>query len=300
LMCLFAVSFPMFFRSVFVIASGVLADYSNDRGLEYAKLAGAAYCSADKLQQWSCGQKCTAAVTSVQVCRGATTKAFIGLWDGKCIVSFEGTRNLKGFAQDLQFLQRKTQWSACGNCAVHSGFLEEYNSHAQCVQTKLNELGCGTGSSVRITGHSLGAATASLAALNLENNGWHIEEIYTFGMPRTGDSLWAQAFNSKFVGRSFRVTHGKDPVPNLPPDALLVDWGFEHVVPEIYYKGLVAEGFETCDEAHQNERCVEQYWNVPWHLTFDLPDHLTYMEQQTSFFGCGGLFSNNTVDDVIV
>merc|ERR1712224_1124685 len=105
-------------------------------------------------------------------------------------------------------------------------------------------------------------------------------------MPRTGDTTFAQTFNKRFGGRAWRVTHGKDPVPNLPPDVLIVDWGFEHVEPEMYFKANVDDGYEVCTEAHQNEKCVEQYWNVPLHLTLNLPDHLKYLGVDTSIFGC--------------
>merc|ERR1712135_75773 len=81
----------------------------------------------------------------------------------------------------------------------------------------------------RVTGHSLGAALAGLAALSLESYGYQIEEVYTFGMPRTGDAIWAKDFNARFSDRFFRVTHHEDPVVQIPPDYLIVDWHFEHV-----------------------------------------------------------------------
>ena len=41
--------------SPLLACGGVLAAYDESRALEYAKLAGAAYCSQSSLESWSCG-----------------------------------------------------------------------------------------------------------------------------------------------------------------------------------------------------------------------------------------------------
>jgi len=212
-------------------------------------------------------------------------KAFVGLWEGKCLVSFEGTSDIASFIKDLEFMKSGTSWDVCDGCKVHGGFLDEYNSVKQCVQTALTGNGCPTGSPIRTTGHSLGAAMNSLALLDLAQEGWEIEESYDFGKPRTGDSKFAATHNALFADRAWRVTHSHDPVPQVPPDSLIVDWHFEHVEPEIYYKGSVSEGYKQWTKAHDDTKCVEQYWNVPLDL-LHIADHLTYMGTDTSFFGC--------------
>jgi predicted lipase len=96
-----------------------------------------------------------------------------------------------------------------------------------------------------VTGHSLGGALATHAAVHLVNEGVTVSEFYTFGCPRVGDvkfSNWFDAFiksNSKF-----RITHGRDPVPHLPPEG----FGFKHTPHEIFYKGFVREGYVTCND----------------------------------------------------
>merc|ERR1712048_203763 len=138
---------------------------------------------------------------------------------------------------------------------------------------------------IRTTGHSLGAAINGLAMMDLTKDGWDIEESYDFGKPRTGDSNYAKAYDALFKGKAWRVTHAEDPVPQLPPDELIVDWRFEHTEPEIYYKGKVSDGHQECTKAHDDTECAEQYWNVPIDL-LHIPDHLDYMGVDTSFFGC--------------
>merc|ERR1711862_326075 len=111
---------------------------------------------------WSCGSKCSAVVTDVTVCNGDHTKAFVGKWENKCLVSFEGTSDIASFIKDLEFVQAATDWSGCSGCKVHGGFLDEYNSVKKCVQTALLGTGCSLGSKIRTTGHSLGAAMNSI------------------------------------------------------------------------------------------------------------------------------------------
>jgi hypothetical protein len=267
------------------LLSASASAYDEARALEYVKFAGAAYCSQKSLEAWSCGEKCSADVSSVTVCNGYKTKAFVGKWEGKCLVSFEGTSNIASFIKDLEFLQKAVSFDGCDGCKVHGGFLDEYHSLQQCVKSALSSTGCPTGSEIRSTGHSLGAAVNSIAMLDLSSAGWIIEESYDFGKPRVGNSNFAAAHNQLLAGKAWRVTHAKDPVPQVPPDQLIVDWHFEHVEPEIYYKGKVASGFQQCTVAHDDTQCAEQYWNVPLDL-LHIEDHLDYMEQKTSIVGC--------------
>merc|ERR1711976_1125310 len=101
----------------------------------------------------------------------------------------------------------------------------------------------------RTTGHSLGAAMNSLAMIELTDAGWVIEESYDFGKPRTGDSNFAATHKRLFQDKPvWRVTHGEDPVPQVPPTDLLdLKWQFQHVEPEIYYPGDVMGGYAQCE-----------------------------------------------------
>jgi len=276
-------------RSVVLAAAfirGSLASYDESRALEFAKFAGAAYCSQKSLESWSCGSKCSAAVSDVTVCPGETSQAFVGMWEGKCLVSFQGTKEHVAFITDAKFWQNATSWDICSGCHVHSGFLSEYSSFKNCVQKALVDTGCSKGSQIRTTGHSLGAGVNSIAMLDLTNAGWHVEESYDFGKPRTGDSTFAATYNKLFSGKAWRVTHAMDPVPQVPPDRqLFVDFHYEHTEPEIYYKGDVSEGYQKCTEAHDDTKCAEQYWNVPIDL-LHIPDHLDYMGVHTGSDGC--------------
>ncbi|MGA8332034.1 MAG: lipase family protein [Mycobacterium sp.] len=72
-------------------------------------------------------------------------------------------------------------------------------------------------SSVTICGHSLGGALATLLALDVAaNTVFKNPAAYTFGSPRTGDSLFASTYD-QVVKNSFRVANRLDIVPTLPP-----------------------------------------------------------------------------------
>ncbi|RAI43653.1 lipase family protein, partial [Rhodoplanes roseus] len=50
-------------------------------------------------------------------------------------------------------------------------------------------------------------------------------EVYTFGMPRTGNEEFARDYDVALGPRTYRLVHGEDIVPTVPPSGL----GFRHV-----------------------------------------------------------------------
>lgn len=267
--------------------SGV--EFSTDRAITFATLAGAAYC-LDNSDDWSCGYKCIPSVTSVNVCRGDSTNAYVGKFEGGCIVGFEGTgpqHNLYSVITDLISLGT-VPWDVCGDqCVVGQGFLDEWNSLRNCTKQALRANDCNENSTseVRTTGHSLGAATSNLAMMELKKAGWNVMESYNFGAPRVGNGTWAARFNEMFKNQSFRVTHAQDPIPtsilDIQTDGIFTY--FEHTEPEMYYKGLNSEGYVRCDLPHTHE-CIEQYYIPEW---YHILDHLDYMEVFTGHHDCG-------------
>ncbi len=81
-------------------------------------------------------------------------------------------------------------------------------------------------SSITICGHSLGGALATLLALDIAANTTFTDPaVYTFGSPRTGDSLFASTYDQR-VANSYRVTNRLDVITALPPTFV----GYEHVL----------------------------------------------------------------------
>jgi hypothetical protein len=89
-----------------------------------------------------------------------------------------------------------------------------------------NYLDQGVASSVTVCGHSLGGALATLLTLDVAlNTPCTSPQSYTYASPRTGDHIFADAYNASVPG-TYRVFNRKDLVPKLPPPLPLP---YEHV-----------------------------------------------------------------------
>jgi triacylglycerol lipase len=78
-----------------------------------------------------------------------------------------------------------------------------------------------------VTGHSLGGALAAVAALELAKDPRaSVMAVYTFGMQRPGDEQFKSAYDGRLGVMTYRLVHGDDIVPTVPPSFPL---GFRHV-----------------------------------------------------------------------
>jgi len=260
----------------FVLAAA--GEYNESRAIEYAKLAGAAYCAPQTLSAWSCGSKCFPGVTSVKTCSVSGVLAFLGRWDGRCLVSFEGTNGAESVEIDAEVLKKPF-----ARGMVHYGFLSTWYALKPCIRQSLDQIGCGTSTPLRATGHSLGAAVVVLAMTDLANQGQKVEEIYNFGMPRVGNSDFAYGFEQLFNGHFFRVTHGQDPFVDLPPSSYYV-----HVEPEVFYRGTNKDGYVICTEEF-DKSCSAQFFPEGFKVAYDsaaVAWHHKYMDIDTTQAGC--------------
>ena len=83
--------------------------------------------------------------------------------------------------------------------------------------------------SLTICGHSLGAALATLLALDLVANTPHTDlALYTYASPRTGDTHFAATFN-RMVPNTVRIANRLDLVTETPPLLLCHHAPYEHV-----------------------------------------------------------------------
>lgn len=118
--------------------------------------------------------------------------------------------------------------------------------------------------SVKVTGHSLGAALALLTSLDLLHSGV-ANTVYNFGQPRAGDDKFA-AFSSAKIS-TWRVTHNKDTVPHIPYNSM----GFYHGCQEEFENASGA--MKACNNGCEDTSCAAQY---PFVQT-NVDDHLTYL-----------------------
>ncbi|MDA0813340.1 MAG: lipase family protein [Verrucomicrobia bacterium] len=95
-----------------------------------------------------------------------------------------------------------------GGGKVHMGFQQAYS---KLKKSLLEELTDRPAARLIITGHSLGAALAQLAASDLD---LPCPNVYTFGSPRPGNGDFRDALEAR--GQIHRIVHGHDFVTQLP------------------------------------------------------------------------------------
>ena len=151
--------------------------------------------------------------------KGTHTQGVFGTaYSNNAVIAFRGSEEttIADWITDLKFVKQVYPYAGMDkkNIKVHYGFMEAYKSVrdvvlAEAKKTKFKR--------IIFTGHSLGAALAMLAALDVQYNVPDREIVcYTFGAPKVGNAEFAKSYN-KHVPHTFRVVNGDDFVPNLPP-----------------------------------------------------------------------------------
>ncbi|KAF4585578.1 feruloyl esterase a [Ophiocordyceps camponoti-floridani] len=172
----------------------------------YAEIASAAY-----------AQNCPRPPQGIQILRyidnrTSNTQGFIAAdpRNNELIISLRGTDNLAGLFNNAKF--GTTYYQSPG---VHEGFLASWNSIAPAVINGVTSiLRARPGMRVTITGHSSGAALASLATASLRGVGL-VVTTYTFGQPRTGNQQYADYIDYLVPQAMYRITHKDDGVPQV-------------------------------------------------------------------------------------
>lgn len=156
-----------------------------------------------------------------------------------------------------------------GSCVLGVGGVSRELCQAVCVPSSVAPSSSKTPTKceVIVTGHSLGAALAVHAALDLRSKLGLKPAVTTFGLPRIGNDLFANFWNTKVQTSSeythWRVVNNMDPVPRLPSENV----GYKHVSREVWEKGAdytVCGGTWECDSGR----------------VMNPLDHLTYMGEQ--------------------
>ncbi|WP_259391517.1 lipase family protein [Paenibacillus sp. 1011MAR3C5] len=130
------------------------------------------------------------------------------------ILAFRGTGSAVDWVSD--FIAHQTVYRPVRNAGLtHKGFTDIYMSARDQVHALLGQLPYDK--PLFITGHSLGGALATLAALDIATNTpFSAPMVYTFGAPRVGDPRFVQTYNY-IVPVHFRFQNEFDIVPHLPP-----------------------------------------------------------------------------------
>lgn len=129
------------------------------------------------------------------------------------VLAFRGSGSAVDWVSD--FIAQQTPYRAVKNGGqTHKGFTDIYMSARAQILAIIEKLP--GDKPLFITGHSLGGALATLAAIDIACNS-HISSpiVYTFGTPRVGDPKFVRLYNSK-ISTHWRFQNEYDIVPHLP------------------------------------------------------------------------------------
>jgi hypothetical protein len=184
------------------------------------------------------------------------TFATVGIDPAKkeIIIAHRGTQNLKNWASNAQFT--KTSMEVYKDLKVHSGFLgvlkvneAEINKYVLDLLKDPKYKGFKT----VFTGHSLGAAVATIHALRLHTAVKALgskQELFAYHSPRVGDKKFAE-YVSGLNMQIARYTNMNDPVSRL----LTRSAGYAHILGEYHYpsKGTSEASVIRCDPTYDED-----------------------------------------------
>jgi hypothetical protein len=242
--------------------------------MEYA---GVAYCTIEwrhvEVETWTCMTcKKLPYLNATKVHDDETnTCGYVGYDPANnfIMVSFAGTDplNIREWIDDIDAVTTAYTAGGCQDCKVHKGFYDAYLTVQSQVQSLVKQLITQHPTAkLYVTGHSLGAALACHGALDIAVNlGVTPQAVYNFGQPRVGNDNFQLFYQSKLY--AYRVTHWRDPVPQLPTQR---DGGFHQNPEEVWYD-LANTNYTLCDMNGEDPNCSDGQ------LDDKVEDHLTYM-----------------------
>jgi len=212
------------------------AGFDLNRTLELAKLVGAAYELLDLGDAWQspqgyalCAKLSATEIWKVQGPLAGLLKdlvkpvpfGFVATKGTDIFVVIRGTRTplewLDDFtAQPVAFAPNGQPWGSTthGFNALFGDLGPQISGALAQLKTAGNSL-----ASVFVTGHSLGAALAHLAAAAIASQ-FNVRPVsYTFCGPRGGDPQFGDAFNAAKL-QTWRIFNTEDIVPTVPPAAV--------------------------------------------------------------------------------
>lgn len=149
------------------------------------------------------------------------TQVFLAGNSEMILLAFRGTepRTLQDWMTDSKMKRKNGPYGK-----VHRGFKQGLQSVWPEIQQLIQEWQT-QAQSLWVTGHSLGAALATLTVATFGEKAKPVHGLYTFGQPRVGGKTFAKNFNLEFQSRTFRFVNNNDVVTRVPTRAM----GYRHV-----------------------------------------------------------------------
>ena len=255
---------------IFLLFSFCLA-YDESISKHFINLSQSSYCVSTP-QEWNC-ITCDSSIKPEFVVENHGARAIQG-FDAKTntiFTVFRGSSNIQNWIDNIQI--SKISPYNDSSIEVEKGFYKAYNYLKPELINNFGSLSKKYGTNeISITGHSLGAAEATLFVYDLLNDypNYNINYFYNFGSPRVGNLEFVKSFSS-FSLSSFRITHYYDIVPHVPEEFL----DYRHISNEIWYNEENSE-YKICNDLNNKEDDTCSNSCSPTHCTsFD--DHVYYL-----------------------
>jgi hypothetical protein len=203
--------------------------------------------------------------------------AFACSWrDGTTLyVSIRGTvvQDLRNLVDDADCFPAAPCWMPEG-ALVHGGFLRHYERLRPLLEARVAEAATAGGSEeVRYLGHSLGGATATLAAYHALTTAATPPlrvSLLTFGAPRVGNDVYRAWCARVARGVLVLVTeNAPDPVPRAPPWLAEPWWSERRLLQGGILPDLLAHDIDVYIELAEGRRpSLLDYARVLWRWLF--------------------------------
>lgn len=143
-------------------------------------------------------------------------QAFVAADKDRVVVSIRGTEptNAHDVLTDAGILRTEVPFIPG---LIHSGFADHLNCVIPEVLAEVKRLLAEKSDrKVYVTGHSLGAAVATLCAAELHKENVPIQAVYPVASPRVGNWLFTSSYDRILGERTFRLINHRDIVTRVP------------------------------------------------------------------------------------
>ena len=277
--------------------------YNEEEAHQNALYAQVSFCTEEAITSWSCGDMCERSpIVGTDKVRfipegkrfqvhGYVAQVPTNSSDVKCVIGFRGSVNAANWYADFHLMLQPwplndlagADW--CPGCKAHTGFTEIYEELRPSVYRAIEELQC---TRLVFTGHSLGAAVATIASFELRAaKNYHVDATWTFGKPRIGNAEFVTAFEAAASKQGvspplWRIVHYHDPIPRAPPHLPGLN-PVTHGALEVYYTDRTSSSYLVCPQngamENQSEACM-----AGWPLYFPvMKDHVSYLNETFEF-----------------
>jgi len=262
--------------------------YNETFATQMAFASGLGYCGVESVASWNCGAPCSKLngfmlyfVYQAPQDKDIAYMILINPSEKQVVFTFRGTNGNQQLISQIthsKAVNYSTDYWNAANAQVLTYFRNIYKIELQATVIKnLNALGTSEYRDYQFifTGHSLGGALATLAALDASTSekipvtSGSSPYLITYGSPRVGNYYFAAAVNN-IIPVMFRITHSNDIVPHVPPCAgsMVITtckaptpkasenensyWYGWHLRQEIWYKD-VSSGYKICSESNNED-----------------------------------------------